>query len=163
MRVAPDDPEKPIGFESQFFWQVVRQAGVPFTSSNFSDRKTRWVDFGKAGSGGGRSGIECRVTGRQRPRGARQLVRQGAGHHVRVSARQHRADPVCQTARLRIEPLHVRSCALDQQSAQVLVASLADPQQVGLAAGAVLARYQPDRRGEVPAAAVLLAIAHFGG
>jgi hypothetical protein len=47
MRVAPDDPEKPIGFESQFFYQVVRQAGVPFTSSNFSDRKTRWVDFGK--------------------------------------------------------------------------------------------------------------------
>ncbi|CAL8480925.1 protein of unknown function (plasmid) [Caballeronia sp. S22] len=35
MRIAPDDPEKPIGFKSQFFWQVVRQANVPFTSSNF--------------------------------------------------------------------------------------------------------------------------------
>ncbi|TCK31904.1 hypothetical protein B0G84_1878 [Paraburkholderia sp. BL8N3] len=35
MRVAPDDPEKSIGFKSQFFWQVVRQADVPFTSSNF--------------------------------------------------------------------------------------------------------------------------------
>ncbi|TKC80078.1 hypothetical protein FAZ69_30170 [Trinickia terrae] len=51
MRVAPDGPKKPFGFESRFFCQVLRQAGVPFTSSNFSDRKTRWVDFGKAVSG----------------------------------------------------------------------------------------------------------------
>jgi hypothetical protein len=47
MRIAPDDPEKIFGFGSQFSVQVVRQAGVPFTSSNFSDRKTRWVHFGK--------------------------------------------------------------------------------------------------------------------
>ncbi|WP_278648288.1 hypothetical protein, partial [Burkholderia lata] len=40
MRVAPDGPKKPLGFESRFFYQVVRQAGVPFTSSNFSGRKT---------------------------------------------------------------------------------------------------------------------------
>jgi hypothetical protein len=41
MRVAPDGPKKPLGFESRFFKQVIRQAGVPFTSSNFYSRKTR--------------------------------------------------------------------------------------------------------------------------
>ncbi|TDG04504.1 hypothetical protein E1N52_29025 [Paraburkholderia guartelaensis] len=41
MRVAPDDPGKTPGFGSQFNRQVVRQAVVPFTSSKFSDRKTR--------------------------------------------------------------------------------------------------------------------------
>ncbi len=50
MRVAPGGPEKVLGFESRFC-EVLRQAGVPFTSSNFNDRKTRWVDFGKAVSG----------------------------------------------------------------------------------------------------------------
>ncbi len=48
MRVAPDNPEKPHGFESQFLRQGAFQAVVPFTSSNFSNRKTRWVDFGRA-------------------------------------------------------------------------------------------------------------------
>ncbi|PRG49194.1 hypothetical protein C6V06_24430 [Burkholderia gladioli] len=48
MRIAPDGPKKWLGFKSRFLNQVVRQAGVPFTSSNFSDRKTRWVDFHKA-------------------------------------------------------------------------------------------------------------------
>jgi hypothetical protein len=33
MRVAPDDPENPGGFESRFLCQVLRQAGGPFTSS----------------------------------------------------------------------------------------------------------------------------------
>ncbi|AFK67092.1 hypothetical protein YSA_00585 [Pseudomonas putida ND6] len=40
MRVAPDDPEKPVGLESQFLCQVLRWAGVPFTSSVFQHRKT---------------------------------------------------------------------------------------------------------------------------
>jgi hypothetical protein len=39
MRVAPDDPEKPLGLESRFLYQVVGQAGEPFTSSNFSVAK----------------------------------------------------------------------------------------------------------------------------
>ncbi|NUA32249.1 hypothetical protein FCJ59_37010, partial [Cupriavidus basilensis] len=43
MRVAPGGPKKALGFKSQFICQVLRQAGVPFTSSNFSRRKTRWV------------------------------------------------------------------------------------------------------------------------
>jgi hypothetical protein len=40
MRVAPDDPEKPVGFKSRFLCQVLRQAGVPFTSSVVQRRKT---------------------------------------------------------------------------------------------------------------------------
>jgi hypothetical protein len=44
MRVAPDSPEKARGFESHFLCEVVRQAGVPFTSSNFLSRKTGWVN-----------------------------------------------------------------------------------------------------------------------
>jgi hypothetical protein len=39
MRVAPDDPKKPLGFESRIYCQVIRQAGEPFTSSNFSVAK----------------------------------------------------------------------------------------------------------------------------
>ncbi|RIJ86075.1 hypothetical protein RSP822_12095 [Ralstonia solanacearum] len=49
MRVAPDGPKNRRGFESRFFCQVVRQAGVPFTSSYFSGRKTRGVVLGKTG------------------------------------------------------------------------------------------------------------------
>ena len=41
MRIAPDVPYNVFGFVSQIFFRVIRQAGVPFTSSNFSDRKTR--------------------------------------------------------------------------------------------------------------------------
>lgn len=33
MRVAPDDPQKPLGFESRFLCQDPRQAGRPFVSS----------------------------------------------------------------------------------------------------------------------------------
>jgi hypothetical protein len=53
MSVAPDNPENASGFESHVRLQVVCQVGVPFTSSNFSDRKTRWSDFGIAESGHG--------------------------------------------------------------------------------------------------------------
>jgi hypothetical protein len=41
MRVAPVGPEKSLGFMSRFYGQVIRQAGVPFTSSNISSRKNR--------------------------------------------------------------------------------------------------------------------------
>lgn len=74
MRVAPDGPKKWLGFESRFLCQVVREADVPFTSSNFCDREIRWIDFGKAVTGIGRSHrhdsrsrIESRVLSRQRP------------------------------------------------------------------------------------------------
>jgi len=43
----------------------------------------------------------------------------------------------------------------------MFVAALADTEQVGLAAGAVLTWHQPERGGEVPAASVLLAVAHL--
>ncbi|CAB3772528.1 hypothetical protein LMG29542_06889 [Paraburkholderia humisilvae] len=43
MRFTPVGPEKCPGFESQFIGEVVRQAGMPFTSSIFSRRKTGWV------------------------------------------------------------------------------------------------------------------------
>jgi len=64
---------------------------------------------------------------------------------------------------LALQALHVRSGALREQAADVLVASLADARQVVLCACAVLPRYQSDRRGEAAAAAVLLAIADVGG
>ena len=61
MRVAPDNPKNAGGFESHVRLQVVCQAGVPFTSSNFSDRKTRWSDFDIAESGRGiQAGIAAR-------------------------------------------------------------------------------------------------------
>jgi hypothetical protein len=41
MRVAPDGPKKRSASKSRFLCQGIRQAGVPFTSSNFSGRKTR--------------------------------------------------------------------------------------------------------------------------
>jgi hypothetical protein len=53
VRVAPDNPENAGGFESHVRLQVVCQAGVRFTSSNFSDRKTRWSDLVIAESGHG--------------------------------------------------------------------------------------------------------------
>lgn len=49
MRIAPDSPNNACSFGSLFTLQDVCQAGVPFMSSNISSRKTRWVDFGKAG------------------------------------------------------------------------------------------------------------------
>ena len=39
MRVAPDNP---INDQGRFMYQVLRQADMPFTSSNFSGRKTSW-------------------------------------------------------------------------------------------------------------------------
>jgi hypothetical protein len=42
MRFAPVGPENCLGFVSQFIAQVFRQAGMPFTSSNISRRKTSW-------------------------------------------------------------------------------------------------------------------------
>ncbi len=50
MRVAPDNPKNAGGFASHVTLQVVCRAGVPFTSSNFNGRKTRWSDFGMAES-----------------------------------------------------------------------------------------------------------------
>jgi hypothetical protein len=43
MKVAPGSPKNLGGFESRFFDQVICQAVMPFTSSNFYSRKTRWV------------------------------------------------------------------------------------------------------------------------
>ncbi|MGF6735875.1 hypothetical protein OKW50_008048 [Paraburkholderia youngii] len=48
MRISPDGPDNRGSFRSWLTSQGFRQAGLPFTSSVFSNRKTRWVDFGKA-------------------------------------------------------------------------------------------------------------------
>lgn len=47
MRIAPGGPYNRGSFRSWLTSQGFRQAGLPFTSSVFSSRKTRWVDFGK--------------------------------------------------------------------------------------------------------------------
>jgi len=47
MRIAPDGPDNRGSFRSWLTSQGFRQAGLPFRSSVFSSRKTRWVDFGK--------------------------------------------------------------------------------------------------------------------
>ena len=41
MRIAPDSPKNASSFKSWFTLQGVCQAGVPFTSSHISGRKTR--------------------------------------------------------------------------------------------------------------------------
>jgi hypothetical protein len=41
MSVAPDDPERRLGFESQFVFEVFRQAGVPLTSSNLERKRSK--------------------------------------------------------------------------------------------------------------------------
>lgn len=134
MRIAPDSPNNGGSFESSLTSQGVYQAGVPFTSSNISSRKTRWVDFSEVGSGIGRSdrhgnrpGIECGAAGGQRPRGTRQLVCQRAGNHVGVSPCEHGADPVRKPTGLPLEPLHVSPCTLNQQAPEIFFPRLLMP------------------------------------
>jgi len=136
MRVAPDDPEKVLCFESRFFCEVFRHAGVPFTSSNFSGRKTRWVDFGKVVSEGNdwsdrhgsRSRIEDSIAGRQCPGGASQFVGEGTGDDLGVPSGKLGTDPIGKWAALPLMPLHVRPSTLNQQAPDVFVAPLTDPQ-----------------------------------
>jgi hypothetical protein len=79
-----------------------------------------------------------------------------------MPSRQHGANPNGEPTGLPLEPLHVGPCALDEQTPDILVATFADAEQVGFAAGALLPWHQPDRCGEVPAAVVLLAVADLG-
>lgn len=58
---------------------------------------------------------------------------------------------------------HDAARAVDQQTAQVLVAPFADPQQHLLAAAGVLARHQPERGGNSAPAFVGTAIADMAG
>jgi hypothetical protein len=44
MRIAPSGPGNSCSFKSSLTFQDVRRAGLPFTSSIISSRKTRWVD-----------------------------------------------------------------------------------------------------------------------
>lgn len=60
-----------------------------------------------------------------------------------------------------IQPLHIDPGALHQQLSQMLVSTLADSQQIGLAAGAVLPEYQAHLGSKVATSSVLLAIAHL--
>src|SRR5882762_4207609 len=53
-----------------------------------------------------------------------------------------------------------RACALDEQVAKVRVAALADVPKARLAAGGVLARYEPDPGGELAAVLELPCIAY---
>ena len=61
------------------------------------------------------------------------------------------------------QPVHLDPGALYQQTSQILVAALADAQQVFPAARAVLARHPARRGGKILAATALLAIAHSVG
>jgi hypothetical protein len=103
------------------------------------------------------------MVGRDGPCHARQFVGQGARHHIRVATREHGADPLRQLSALALQSLHVGTRALHQQAPQILVAALADAQQLVFTTGTVLAWHQPDGGGEVTAAAVVLAVTDFGG
>ena len=53
-------------------------------------------------------------------------------------------------------------CTVDQQGTQVDITALGDAEQAILAAGAMLSRWQPQRRGHLPALVVLLGSADGG-
>src|SRR3954453_14132926 len=72
-------------------------------------------------------------------------------------------NPIGERPALAIKSLHVDAGTLDQQSPDILVSPLTDPEKGGLSTSAVLARYQADRRSKVTTAPVLLAVAHFSG
>lgn len=79
-----------------------------------------------------------------------------------MSSCQHQPDPFGKPAGLPVKALHISSGALNKQTPDILVASLADTQQVSPPARAVLARHKPNRSGEIAATPVLLAVAHLG-
>lgn len=101
------------------------------------------------------------MTRRECPGDSRLVVGEGACHDIGVSAAQHGAHPVCHWAGVFVHLTHKGARTLYEQPSNVFVATLADAEQVGLAAGAVLARHESDRCGEVAAASVLFAISHL--
>ena len=77
----------------------------------------------------------------QRPRNARILVGQCHRDHVHGSPREQLSQPRIGSLRMTYGLLQHGAGTVNQQRPQVTVATLADPQQFGLAAGRVLPRY----------------------
>ena len=89
------------------------------------------------------------------------FVGQGAGHDIRVSPTEHPSDPFAQRIGSGVDVRHGHPRPLNEESSQVLVAAFADAEQGGFAAGAVLARHQANRRGNLAGIGELMGIAQF--
>ena len=90
-----------------------------------------------------------------------QLVCQSTGDDKVAFPAQQLPDPVGQLARLVFQFLYEYHGTLNQQSSDLLLPSLANPQQCRPTSRAVLSGYQPCCRRKVTAAGVLLPVANL--
>lgn len=125
MRVAPDDPKKTCGLEGHFVFQILRQAGEPFTSSVFTTRKTRWVtryskcvnnDQGCVGLSFHRYAVD--VVGHvfccNRPGNPGDFIRESTGHNIRVASQQQAIDPFRHATAALVQMQHPGAGALHE-------------------------------------------------
>lgn len=160
MSFAPGCPGNSCSFKRSLTLQDVRRAGLPFTSSIISSRKTRWVDSnfkrGRSRNGDGRLLFKyCVVTHDRHTIPPSLLANAQATTQECRRASIARVQSATQPPFF-IQPKHECSGTLDQQVANIFVASLGNPKQSRSTAGAVLPWYRPNRGGEVSAASVLL-------
>lgn len=89
--------------------------------------------------------------GEQCPCHAGQFVGQGHGYDVAVSAGCELTEPVMKTGGVLLFTLQYGTCPIHEQSSQIVVPALADPQQLLLAASGVLPWNQSQPGGEASA------------
>jgi len=150
---APGCPGNSCSFKRSLTLQDVRRAGLPFTSSIISSRKTRWVDSnfkrGRSRNGDGPLLFKyCVVTH------DRHTIPPSLLANAQATTQECRRASIARVQSATeppffIQPKHECSGTPDQQVANIFVASLGNPKQSRSTAGAVLPWYRPNRGGEV--------------
>ena len=155
MGSARPGPHKARGVEHHIFNQAAETPVRPlchlsFTSTDFVSGRGL---LPAAILGSGRRGLLFVVTAvaQHGPGDARQLGGKRDDDDIGMCPGEQLPHPSAQRRRLRREVRHGRACAMDELCSQIAVAAFADPQQLGLAAGRVLPRCQPEPRGQVAA------------
>ena len=107
-------------------------------------------------------GVELFAAPQHDPHDPRQLVRQRNHGGILVHALHQPAQPAAERRGTRRQRWQSRPRAVDQQLAQVLVATFGDADETWLAAGRDLARHQPEPRRKIASASEGLAVADRG-